>query len=257
MRVLAVHPDVVVAVSAVYATSCTAVRSGDEALVIDSPVLPEELDTLPAVLEQASFPVQGLLATHADWDHLLGRLAYPGAALGVAETSAARLRAEPGAAQRSLRRFDEEQYTTRTAPLALGDVEALPVPGRLEIGTEEAELHPADGHTADGMAIWLPWARVLVCGDYLSPWEIPMLSDGGSLSGYRATLRRLAPLVGQAETVVAGHGGAIDGVRAAAILREDLAYLDALESDGAEAPLPLARRTGEQQRIHAANAAGR
>ena len=247
----------VVAVSAVYATSCTAVRSGDEALVIDSPVLPEELDMLPAVLEQASFPVRGLLATHADWDHLLGRLAYPGAALGVPETSAARLRAEPGGAQRGLRRFDEEQYATRATPLALGDVEALPVPGKLEIGTEEIELHPADGHTADGMALWLPWARILVCGDYLSPWEIPMISDGGSLSAYRATLRRLAPLVEQASTVVAGHGGPIDAVRAAAILREDLAYLDALEADGAAAPLPLARRTGEQQRIHAANAGGR
>ena len=39
---------------------------------------------LPAVLEQAGFPVSGLLATHGDWDHVLGRLAFPGAALGVA-----------------------------------------------------------------------------------------------------------------------------------------------------------------------------
>ncbi len=258
MRVVAVHPDVVVAVSAVWATSCLAVRAGEEALVIDSPVLPEELETLPAVLAQAGFPVRGLLATHADWDHLLGRLAFPGAALGVAETSAARLRAEPGAAQRALRDFDSEHYVTRATPLALGGVEALPVPGKLELGAEaELELHPADGHTADGMAVWIPWARVLACGDYLSPWEIPMLSPGGSLAGHRATLRRLQPLVDEAETVVPGHGGPIDGGRAAAILREDLAYLDALESDGAAAALPLARRTGEQQRIHAENVSRR
>ncbi len=31
------------------------------------------------------------------------------------------------------------------------------------------------------MAIWIPWAAVLVGGDYLSPVEIPMLSPGGSI----------------------------------------------------------------------------
>ena len=42
--------------------------------MIDSPVYPDELEALGGVLEQAGFPVSGLLATHADWDHLLGRL---------------------------------------------------------------------------------------------------------------------------------------------------------------------------------------
>ena len=54
------------------------------------------------------------------------------------------------------------------------------MPGHVGLGEHELELHTADGHTADGMAIWAPWARVLVCGDYLSPVEIPMLSKSGS-----------------------------------------------------------------------------
>jgi glyoxylase-like metal-dependent hydrolase (beta-lactamase superfamily II) len=250
LRAVGVHADVIVVVSRIYQTACTAIRAGDEALVIDSPVLPDELEMLPAVLEQAHFPVKALLATHADWDHVLGPLAFPGLPLGVAETSAARLRGAPGDAQRKLRAFDEEHYVERPAPLSLGAVEALPVPGHLEVGDREAELHPADGHTDDGMAIWAPWARVLVAGDYLSPVEIPMVR---SLGAYRATLRRLEPLVIQAETVIAGHGGPIDATRAAAILREDLTYLDALEARGADAPLPIARRSGEQRRIHAEN----
>src|SRR5205814_8638581 len=135
---------------------------------------------------QAGFEVRGLLSTHADWDHLLGRLAFPGAALGVGETTAARLRAEPGDAQRELREFDEQHYVERPAPLALGQVEPLPVPGHLEVGEHELELHPADGHTADGMVVWIPWARVLVAGDYLSPVEIPWISPGGSVGAYRA-----------------------------------------------------------------------
>jgi glyoxylase-like metal-dependent hydrolase (beta-lactamase superfamily II) len=197
-------------------------------------------------LEHVGWRCSGLLATHADWDHLLGRLAFPGLALGCCETSAARLTAEPGAAARELRSFDEQNYVERPAPLSLGQVQALPVPGVLEIGDQELELYPADGHTADGMAIFVPWAEVLICGDYLSPVEIPMISDGGSRSAYRATLERLRELVERSEHVVPGHGSVLDRTRALAILAEDLNYLETLE-------LPLARRGSEQQKIHAAN----
>ena len=238
-----------VATSRVWQTSCTIVRSGAEAFVIDSPVYPDELEVLPAVLEQAGFPLSGLLVTHGDWDHLLARLAFPGAAIGCAETTAARLTGEPGAAQRELRAFDAEHYVERPRPLALGELQALPVPGRLDVGGEELELHPTEGHTADGMAIWAPWARVLVAGDYLSPIEIPMLSETGSRSAYLATLARLEPLVEQAASVVPGHGAVLDGVRALAILREDRAYLEALP----DARLPLARRTPVQEKVHAEN----
>lgn len=246
MRVAALHRDVLVVTSRAYATSCVALRGGDEGFVVDSPVFPDELDALPAVLEQAGFAVSGLLATHADWDHVLARLAFPGAALGCAETTAARLTGAPGDPQRRLRAFDEEFYVEREAPLALGQVQALPVPGKLELGEHELELHPADGHTEDGMAIWAPWARVLICGDYLSPVEIPMLGRSGSRDAYQATLERLAPLVDAADWVVPGHGGPIEGARAAAILREDLRYLT-------DWTLPIARRTATQKRIDADN----
>jgi glyoxylase-like metal-dependent hydrolase (beta-lactamase superfamily II) len=249
LRVVGLHPGVLVAVSRIFQTACTIVRDGDECFVIDSPVLPDELDVLPALLEQAGFPFSGLLATHADWDHLLGRLAFPDASLGVAETTAARLKAEPGDAARKLRSFDEELYVERSGPLSLGQVQALPVPGQLEVGSHTIELHPTEGHVVDGMALWLPWARILVAGDFLSPVEIPMLSRGGSRSAYLATLERLRPLVEQADHVVAGHGGAIDGTRALAILREDVAYLEGLP----DSRLPLARRSDEQKRIHAEN----
>ncbi|HEV2062755.1 MAG TPA: MBL fold metallo-hydrolase, partial [Solirubrobacteraceae bacterium] len=99
-----------VATSRVWQTTCTVIRSGGEAFVVDSPVYPDELEVLPAVLEQAGFPLSGLLVTHGDWDHLLGRLAFPRAALGCAETTAARLTAEPGGAARELRAFDAEHY---------------------------------------------------------------------------------------------------------------------------------------------------
>jgi glyoxylase-like metal-dependent hydrolase (beta-lactamase superfamily II) len=256
VRVLAVDADAIVFVSGFWQTTCTAVRDGDEGFVIDSPVYPDELAALPGVLEQAGFPVSGLLATHADWDHLLGRLAIPGSSLGCAESTAGRLAGEPGAAQRELRAFDEEHYVAGRGVLALAGIQALPVPGRLSLGPRghELELFPASGHTGDGCAYWLPWLQVLVCGDYLSPVEIPMISSGGSLESYVATLERLAPLVDEALTVVPGHGGAIDREVARRTLDEDLAYLDALGHAGVDAPLPPGRRTPAQRRIHAANA---
>ncbi len=230
MRAVSLHRDVLVATSAVLQVNCVIVRGpvdGEgETFVIDSPVLPDELETLPALLEQARFPKpSGLLATHGDWDHLLARLAFPGLALGCAQSTAERLRASPGEAQRELRAFDKDLLIERPRPLALGSVQALPVPGRCGIGDYELELHAADGHTVDGMAVWIPWARVLVVGDYLSTVESPTLNDGGNREAYLATLERLRPLVEGAEHIVPGHGPVLNVERALGVLEENVASL--------------------------------
>ncbi len=254
MRVVSLHPDVLLATSRIWQTTCTIVRGADEAFVIDSPILPDELEILPALLEQSHFPApSGLLVTHADWDHLLARLAFPKATLGCASTSAERMRRTPGAPQRELRAFDEHHYVKRPSPLALGSVQALDVPGGCEIGSHELALHPANGHTIDGMAVWIGWAGVLVAGDYLSTVEIPLLGDGGSIDAYLATLERLRSLVSPAEHVVPGHGPVLDSKRALTILEEDVAYLSALRARGAAAELPNGRRDKAQRAIHAAN----
>src|SRR5271165_3305010 len=155
MRAISLHRDVIVVTSAILRVNCVIVRASagqgegvagaseqaaepadaprpgaetavgppedGESFLIDSPVLPDELDALPALLEQARFPApSGLLVTHGDWDHLLGRLAFSDLALGGAESTAERLRAAPGEAQRELRAFDEELMIERDRPLALG-----------------------------------------------------------------------------------------------------------------------------------------
>jgi glyoxylase-like metal-dependent hydrolase (beta-lactamase superfamily II) len=275
VQAVTLHRDVIVVTSALLAVNCTLVRGpqarrpgssgaqgaaertgAGETFMIDSPVLPEELGLLASLLEQSRFPpLSGLLATHADWDHLLGPLAFPGASLGCAQSSADRLAAEPGAAQRELRSFDEELYIQRERPLVLGSVQALSVPGRCEVGEQELELHPAEGHTRDGMAVWIGWAGVLVAGDYLSPVEIPALNDGDRVDAYLHTLERLRPLVALAAHVVPGHGRVFDPQRAMDVLEQDLAYLHALRARGPEAELPAGRRSREQRRLHERNVA--
>jgi glyoxylase-like metal-dependent hydrolase (beta-lactamase superfamily II) len=114
---------------------------------------------------------------------------------------------------------------------------------------QEADLtlFDADGHTGDGHA--LLHQGVLCCGDYLSDVEIPLISWAGSLAGYRATLRRLEPLLAEAELVVPGHGSPTDPDGARRRLEEDLAYVMALP----DARVPASRDTPRQREIHAAN----
>jgi glyoxylase-like metal-dependent hydrolase (beta-lactamase superfamily II) len=253
MRAVSVHRDALVLTSRMWQTTAIALRAGGESVLIDSPYFPDELEALPDLLAGAGFEPDGLLATHADFDHLLGRLAFPGLALGLAESSVERLHREPGAAQRSLRSADFEYYVVRTAPLALGHVQALPVPGRLELGGVELELHPAEGHTSDGVAVFARFLGVLVIGDYLSDVEIPRICSGGSLSAYRATLARLAPLVEAADVVVPGHGSPQDRSGALRLLDEDVDYLDALERGEERPRLPAGRDTPAQRRVHGEN----
>ena len=257
MRAVSVHPDVVVVTSRIWQTTATVVRAegegADEALLIDSPYFPDELELLPELLAQAGFRVDALLATNGEFDHLLGRLAFPELALGVGEATAGRLRAQPGVAQRELRDADHEHYVARARPLALGAVQALPVPGYVELGGQEIELHPAEGHTADGLAVLVPFAGVLVCGDYLSDVEIPAIAPGGDVAAYRATLARLAPLIETAVTVVPGHGSPHERDTTLALLDEDLSYLDVLEQGEERPKLPEGRDSVAQRRVHADN----
>ena len=75
------------------------------------------------------------------------------------------------------------------------------MPGHCGLADAELELHPTGGHTEDGMAIWIPWARILVAGDYLSDVEIPSLDERrGALDSYLATLERLRTLHGAQST---------------------------------------------------------
>jgi glyoxylase-like metal-dependent hydrolase (beta-lactamase superfamily II) len=253
VRAVAVHPGAIVVTSRIWQTNATALRAGGEVLLIDSPYFPDELEALPSLLRQAGFEPNALFATHADYDHVLGRVAFPDLAMGVGDATMERIRAEPGAVQRELRDEDARNYVARPGPLALGNLQSLPVPGYLELGDQELELQPADGHTSDGTALLAGFAGLLVCGDYLSGVEIPWISPGGSLAEYRATLARLAPLVERVDTVVPGHGPTHTREAALRILDEDADYLDALERGEERPALPKERDTSRQREIHIEN----
>ena len=134
-------------------------------------------------------------------------------------------------------------------------MQALPVPGSLELGDQQMELHPAEGHTSDGIALLAPHLGLLACGDYLSGVELPTLSPGGSLDAYRATLARLAPLVERSEIVVPGHGSPHHREAALRVLDQDLDYLDALQRGDGRPRLPEGRDSPRQRELHEENLA--
>ena len=222
-------PDVVVVTSRVWQTTCTLVRSGEEAFCIDSPVLPGRARD-PARDRRAGALPRRRAAGHAR------RLGPPARPLRV-PGRAARASAETdrGAAARRARRARSASCATSTTSSTSSarrrcrcrTPQALPVPGRCEIG--DAGARAAPGATATPPTAWRSGSRGRACwscGDYLSPVEIPMAVRGGSRERLPRDARRgSSRSSSRPSTSCPGHGGPIDGARAAAILREDRAYL--------------------------------
>ena len=162
--------------------------------MIDSPVLPEELDALPRRARAGRVPGLGP-AGHPR------RLGPPARPPGVPRRCARRAgrappsgwrpsRARPSA---SLRDFDDEHYVVRDAAAVAGSgaVAARCRAGSSSAPTASSSSCPPAATPPTASRSGAPWLGVLVCGDYLSPVEIPMLSTGGGIDAYLETLERL------------------------------------------------------------------
>ena len=227
--------------------------------MIDSPVFPDELELLPALLEQAGFP----LSRAARDARRLGSPARAarvpgGVARRAPRRTAARLRA-PSRAPRSASCATSTRRHYVDAPRAAGarlGSRRCRCPGACGLGDErELELHPADGHTADGMAIWIGWAARA---------GLRRLPLAGRDPDARRPARRL-PGDARAARAAGRRGGRTSSPataarsarrRRAALLAEDRAYLEALRgASRRRRRCPPAGATAEQRRLHAANVA--
>ena len=236
MRAVSLHPDVLVATSASadqlrdrrHERSCAGDRRGpraasDEAFVIDSPVLPEELELLPALVEQAGFPAPQRPARHA---RRLGpparapRLPRRGARLRREHRRAPARRAGRGAARAA--RFDEELLHRAPAPAV----------ARLGAGARRARAlrdrrrraRAAPGRPATPPTGWPSGSAGRACSSPAttcrrSSSRRSATGGGRSMPTWRRS-SACAPLVAEAEHVVPGHGPVLDGARRC-VLEED------------------------------------
>ena len=247
MRLIRIAPEVWVGVSAAWQTTHTICGAGG-ALIIDGPVLPDEVTALAA----GAHP-RALIATHADWDHLLAPLAFPRADRRAGRATIERLRAHRDAIDAELATWDSARgVRPRTLPDWTG-ARVLAAPGVVDSPVGPITVVPTPGHTPDGIAILLSGPGVLVAGDYLSPREIPALDPAAGCAEYLASLDRLEALVARARCVVPGHGWPLGAARVRAVLAEDRRYVAAL-ADG-QAPPPRAAADPAQQSQHRANRA--
>ncbi len=222
LRVHRPAPGVTVFVSEPWCTTCTvADLGGGAALVVDSPVLPGEAGAVARAVTAMGLRAAALAVTHADWDHLLCPAAFPGVPVIVARDTAERLADEIDRIVAEAAEWHRLQGLPDPVLSASDNVLVVDPPRAVTVAGAVLRVHPAAGHTRDGVAFAVPRAGLLCVGDYLSPVEDPAVEAGGSVEAYRATLDRLAGPVGAARAVVPGHGHPLAPAEALAILECD------------------------------------
>lgn len=214
--------------SRLWQTNAILLETGGVTVLVDSPVLPHELAALPRP--------DVLVVTHAHFDHVLARSAFPDVPLQAGPSTLDVM--ARGDWEEELRESDAELYVERDAWPSLEGAE--------RIGCDLFGVVDAPGHAEDGIALFTE--DLLLCADYLIEVEIPLISRAGSVEQYLATLDRLEPLVRRATTIVPGHGPALDRDRALELLDLDRRYVSDLRSGPTRGP-----QSQRQHRIHADN----
>lgn len=218
----------------------SAVLSRDgHAVVFDPGVLPSEMTDIATRVAAIAprFEQVSVVFTHAHWDHVLGRDYFPAARTLAHVGFADELERDAEKIEASAKKWIEgagEAWPKPFAPFA----PRLAVRGtaRVELGALDVIAYEVPGHSASQIALFAPFAGVLVTGDTLSDIEIPWL-DGPPWI-YRRSLTALHWVFEQEDVrwLVPGHGsvaeGRLEGYRR--VLR-DIDYLMLLEQRTAEA----------------------
>ena len=220
------RPGVIRYESALWETTALALHARGEAVLVDPCVSEAEIAAIAADMDARGLTVRGLLITHADWDHVCGISAFPGAPAIMSRAAGERV-ASGQAAEDVVRLGAAESLRWDGAPRA----DLVFDPGEaLQVGPFTVETTALPGHTECGAAYRVRELDLLAVGDYLSVIEFPFVYV--STAAYRATLAALSELLEHdpVACVAPGHGRALEGREALAVAREDLAYLRELKS---------------------------
>ena len=171
--------------------------------------------------------------THADWDHywgnalfvgpdapypalVLGHSLMPGRIAAEGDATLARLHAELAAD------YPAEMAAVRLIPPSVTFTPPLTIDG----GDLTLDLIATPGHQPDHVAVWIPELRLVWAADAAErPW--PHANNPATLPVLRASLAAMAAL--QPNWVLACHA---PGVTDPALLDQNIAYFDTLETHG-------------------------
>lgn len=208
-------------------SNAIAVRGARGVLLIDPGITGTDLEELADDLDVAGLPVIAGLSTHPHWDHLLWHPRF-GDVPRYATSEGARLAAE--------RRDRGRELAAEQAPGA--PVELLGLVQPLHDGREappwtgpRRQVVEHRAHAPGHSAIAFPDIGVLVAGDMLSDFLIPLLDprQPNQLATYEAALDELERAAASATILIPGHGAVAHGRQEiAARIAADRAYLGAL-----------------------------
>jgi len=124
-------------------TTTLELRRDGERLLIDPGIAPWEVE------EAAGDGAGHVLLTHGDWDHVMGVGLLPDARVVASEQTARRIAS--GEAEQSVRK-ESAVFCLPLEGLEGLRVDQTVAPGELTIGSWQAVVHAAPGHTDDGLS---------------------------------------------------------------------------------------------------------
>lgn len=188
--------------------------------VLDTMTRPEDMAQFVELATAHGKPVT-VVNSHADWDHVWGNAAFPGAKVVGHRLCRERLRGVE-ARERLARERERDPETYANVTLVPPDT-TFEAATTLPLGGMTLVLHHMPGHTADCLVGYVPDRRLLLAGDCVEN-PFPLL-ESGPLEAWVRDLRAWDSQ--DLEVVVPAHG-AIGGPE---LLRANAAYLEALPND--------------------------
>jgi glyoxylase-like metal-dependent hydrolase (beta-lactamase superfamily II) len=202
------------------------VRGEDGLILVDPGIDGSDLNELADDLDGLGIPVVAGFSTHPHWDHLLWHARF-GDGPRYATLACARAATED---QERGQKIAAERASGIPAEL-VGLVAPLPADG----GPVPGEVIEHQGHAVGHAAVLLADRGVLIVGDMLSDFLIPLLDPRprpGQVDAYEAALDRLDEAASNVDVLIPGHGAVAEGREVTARLAADRAYIDALRRGG-------------------------
>lgn len=193
---------------------------GDKGVVIiDAQMTPEAVrQELAAIARITPKPVNAIVISHADPDHVGGLLFYPaGSTIIEHENTRSEILVSgedpkaPPAYVQMYKRIGTEFAPTRT----IGSTEDVVLDGvRMTL------IYPGPAHTSGDLIVYLPLQKVVYAADIITTntGRFPVIHFGGSSLGWINAMKTILAL--NVDTYVAGHGAFETKAQLAARLRD-------------------------------------